>query len=144
MATSRLTNTCRLVVCLLLWALFFVHALADESTSTKFLEKRVLIPALPTTEEAKAHMKDLGKDNYVFYTGECQYAASWYASQTGKGLMGNTDDGSGWATLEGGPFAERAEREIDDLPTWTAIKFYRIQPEIVSIMAVKPLMTWVL
>ena len=144
MTTSRLTNTCRLVICLLLWALFYVHALANESTSTKFLEKRVLIPALPTTEEAKAHMKDLGKDNYVFYTGKCQSAASWYASQTGKGLMGNTDDGSGWATLEGGPFAERAEREIDDLPTWTAIKFYRIQPEIVSIMAVKPLMTWVL
>lgn len=68
MATSRLTNACRLVVYLLLWALFFVHALADKPTSTKFLEKRVLIPALPTTEEVKAHMIDVGKDKYVFYT----------------------------------------------------------------------------
>ncbi|GAD98312.1 hypothetical protein MGYG_06584 [Paecilomyces variotii No. 5] len=109
---------------LLAFLLFAVGIVPVSSSPTGIaptpglLIKRVPDPKIPTKEEARKHLRPLGPGKQVFYRMECKEAASHYARKIGGGLLGNADDGSRWANFDGGPFHERALREIDDKPTW--------------------------
>ncbi|KAI9927555.1 hypothetical protein ASPWEDRAFT_176037 [Aspergillus wentii DTO 134E9] len=82
-------------------------------------DKRTLNPAMPTVAEAQKHLKHVGKDKSIFYLSEVGDAVHKYAKAHGLKIISDADDGSHWATMEGGPFLERSMREIDDQPTWT-------------------------
>lgn len=89
------------------------------SNTTQILSKRTPIPEIPTAKTCAAHLKKLGPGKQVFYMSVTHEAASHYARKIGGGLIGEADTGDGWGRMEGGPFRERALREIDDKPTWT-------------------------
>ncbi|KAF3393785.1 hypothetical protein F1880_004596 [Penicillium rolfsii] len=89
------------------------------SNATRTLSKRTPIPKIPTARECAEHLRKLGPGKQVFYMSVTHEAASHYARRIGGGLIGEADNGDGWGSMEGGPFKERARREIDGKPTWT-------------------------
>ncbi|KAF2147079.1 uncharacterized protein K452DRAFT_314311 [Aplosporella prunicola CBS 121167] len=83
------------------------------------LEKRTLDPPLPDVKLARTHLKKPGPGKSIFWSAGAIGAASDYAAKNKHVMLGECDDGSGWANFEGGPFEEYVNNFCDDKPTWT-------------------------
>ncbi|KAF4215269.1 hypothetical protein CNMCM8980_010347 [Aspergillus fumigatiaffinis] len=107
----------------LIFTLWITSVLGDQinhSLHALSIEKRVRVPPIPSVADALKHLKKPAKGPALFYKSEVQVAATEYARANNLWLIGDADDGSGWANFEGGPFMVYTTMITNDLPTWSS------------------------
>ncbi|KAE8355432.1 hypothetical protein BDV28DRAFT_146106 [Aspergillus coremiiformis] len=90
----------------------------DPSLHSQSIEKRAKVPLIPSVGEALNHLKKPAKGQSLFFQAEAIISASKYAQANNLWLLGDADDGSQWATFEGGPFMVYNVLRTRGQPTW--------------------------